>query len=351
MNKDKLLPLIVAVTVLFAAGYVVFAALRGDGTPAPVVASPASVNSASAQEGEPAPVQAGPLTLPARPYAVGMSYYPSPLGLQISGGPLVADAIETRPLSPNRCERLYFDGQRGVCVYRVVANVSASVKIDVLDDTLSVIKTLDTEGVIPSRARISPNGKLAATSSFVSGHSYTDENMSTETLLIDLEQQLIIANLESFAVTRDGQPFRAPDFNYWGVTFANDNNRFYVTLRTNNQQYLVEGNLAGRTGRVIAENVECPSLSPDNTRIGYKKRINPTTWRLHVLDLESGKQTALAETESIDDQVLWLDNAHILYGKLDLQNAPEFDTWLVNADGSGAPRLFANGLASTAVIR
>ena len=83
---------------------------------------------------------------------------------------------------------------------------------------------------------------------------------------------------------------------------------------------------------MLHENVECPSLSPDNTRIAYKKRISPGgNWRLYVLDLTMMHETPLT-AYSIDDQVEWLDNDLLLYG---------FDTkiWVVPADGSGAPRL------------
>ena len=48
-----------------------------------------------------------------------------------------------------------------------------------------------------------------------------------------------------------------------------------------------------KEARVLRENVECPSLSPDNTRIVFKKRMTDgpggVTWRLHVLDLATQK--------------------------------------------------------------
>ena len=42
----------------------------------------------------------------------------------------------------------------------------------------------------------------------------------------------MIANLEELAVFRDGARLEAPDFNFWGVTFAADSDRFYATLAT-----------------------------------------------------------------------------------------------------------------------
>jgi hypothetical protein len=85
-------------------------------------------------------------------------------------------------------------------------------------------------------------------------------------------------------------------------------------------------------------------LSPDETRIGYKKAVSwsPTTWRFHVLDLTTGKETALSETRSVDDQLAWLDNDHLLSGDGE-------DAWMVAADGSGEPRLWMAGADSPSV--
>jgi hypothetical protein len=65
---------------------------------------------------------------------------------------------------------------------------------------------------------------------------------------------------------------------------------------------------------------------------------------LHVLDLETMKETPLAEKFPVDDQVEWLDNDRVLYAR-----SP--DTWVVPADGSGAPRKFLSNALSPAVVR
>ena len=48
---------------------------------------------------------------------------------------------------------------------------------------------------------------------------------------------------------------------------------------------------------MIHENVECPSLSPDGTRIAYKKRdrLDPAPWQLTVLDLATMRETPLGD--------------------------------------------------------
>src|ERR1041385_3666969 len=156
-----------------------------------------------------------------------------------------------------------------------------------------------------------------------------------------------MGNLEEFTVSRDGHPFKAIDFNFWGVTFAADGNRFYATLSTGGQTYLVEGNIAAREMRVLRANVECPSLSPDGTRLVFKKRvggdIHGPVWRFHVLDLATKTETPLAEARSIDDQAEWLDDHRILY-----EIAP--DLWTVPADGKGEPSRYLRSALTPAVI-
>jgi hypothetical protein len=156
-------------------------------------------------------------------------------------------------------------------------------------------------------------------------------------------------------VWRDGEQFRGVDFNFWGVTFARDSNRFYATLGSGGRTYLLEGNLAAREARVLRENVECPSLSPDNTRIAFKKRtggiISPVTWRLSILDLRTLDDRPLAETRSVDDQAEWLDDHHILYALPDRASATAVTTtWVVPADGSGEPRPLLQNAYSPVVV-
>jgi hypothetical protein len=54
-------------------------------------------------------------------------------------------------------------------------------------------------------------------------------------------------SLESFSVTVNGHPDDDSDHNIWGVTIAADDNRFYATLSTDGERYLVEGDLTART--------------------------------------------------------------------------------------------------------
>ena len=265
-----------------------------------------------------------------------------------------AAAPEGRRATPLRCDRVDFAGERGVCL--TTDRFYATHSIMVFDGAFEPLHRLPLHGV-PSRVRVAPDGRLAAVTVFVSGHSYLDEGFSTETSVIDTHTgERRIANLEELDVRRDGAPFRAVDFNFWGVTFAADSDRFYATLATGGAMYLVEGRVSTRRADVVLEGVECPSLSPDQTRIVFKKRVPRGLgfgWRLHVLDLRSREAVPLAELRSVDDQAEWLDDATILYSMPD-RSAPTpmvTDVWRVPADGGGAPERFLKGASSPAVLR
>jgi hypothetical protein len=275
-----------------------------------------------------------------------------------------SDPQGPRMLSSLHCDRVDFEGGRGLCLRRAT-NFLGSTEATVFDDHLRSLRTVELSGY-PSRARVSPNGRYGATTTFVSGDSYaTMGQFSTRTDIIDLSSGRVLFNLEKLDVSKDGQPFRAADFNFWGVTFANDGHTFYATLGTGGATYLLKGDLATRQAVVLASGVECPSLSPDGTRIAFKAR-NPgsvVTWRVSVLDLATMQSHPLAETRDVDDQPAWLNNNTVMYGLVENSSgaAPGVlpalttggsiptDTWATPANGSGTPQLLVRGAWSTVV--
>jgi hypothetical protein len=242
------------------------------------------------------------------------------------------------------CEVAHVAGARGICLAanRGLFTTYAAKLFDA--KTFKILAELPLKGV-PSRCRMSSDGKLAALTVFISGHGYSSVNFTTQTLLIEVDNSRIIADLEEFSVSRDGQPFSNKDFNFWGVTFTPDTRHFYATLSTNRQHFLVKGDIANRSAAVIHDNVECPSLSPDASRVAYKKRSTVdgrVFWQLHILDLATGRETPLAEKRSVDDQLEWLDNGHVLYSLPETEHgsSASTDIWLAAIDGASAPRLF-----------
>jgi WD40-like Beta Propeller Repeat len=333
VSRPALLAVICAGVVLLGVGYVGYAAIRERPRAAP-----------AARAG-------GDAQLPA------LLGQPHLVFLQPSGGDPTQDEVAVAPLQQGttarvltglRCARAYFAAGHGICIGRSPTGAGL-----LFDDHFQPGRGFDQPG-LPSRARMSPDGRFAASTVFVTGHGYGTPGFSTQTLIRDVASGASV-DLERFTVTKDGQRLQSPDFNFWGVTFAADDNRFYATLGTGGRAYLVEGDRAARTARVLTDAVECPSLSPDGTRIAYKRPVPGTQrrWRLHVLDLRTMADTALAETRSVDDQVEWLDGSRIAYGLQEEGPPPTLDVnlWTVPADGSGSPAVFLAHAASPAVVR
>jgi hypothetical protein len=237
------------------------------------------------------------------------------------------------------CERVYYAAGRGICLGVAPSGVDYTAKI--FDAIFQTLHTIDLTG-LPSRARVSADGRYGAMTVFVAGDSYLGNStaFSTRTTILDMTDGKQIGQLEQYEVTKDGKPFDAVDFNFWGVTFAKDPNRFYATLATGDHHYLVEGDIATESMRVLRDGVECPSLSPDNRQIAYKSRIGTENrWRIHILDVKTLADHPVAENRSIDDQVEWLDDATLAY-------SDGTNVYTVPADGSGEPQLLVKDATS-----
>ncbi|MGW4057923.1 TolB family protein [Amycolatopsis sp. NPDC004747] len=260
----------------------------------------------------------------------------------------VADPGGPRTVSPLSCARVYAAGGTGLCL-RQDAGLT-TYQLAVLDAGLAVRREIPLVG-LPNRARVSASGRMLAWTVFVTGDSYNGGMFSTRAGILDTATGDLAGTLEDYAVTLDGKPYQAADLNFWGVTFTADDRHFYATMSTAGHRYLVTGDFAGHTIRTLRENVECPSLSPDGTRVAFKSAVDGDPahgWRLSVLDLATSKVTPLAETRSVDDQPAWLDDRTIGYG---LPRGPgHADVWSTPADASGTPRLLIPDAESPAAL-
>lgn len=332
MSRQLAFSSVCALLVLVAASYVGWSLIR------PGAAAPAQKVTTS---GDLAPVLRAPHLVFLQPSGADPSLS------TVAVAPL--DDLGARRLTDLRCARTYFAAGEGVCLGRTISGAAYTFNAE-----LRAGRSFGQVG-LPSRVRISRDGRLAATTVFVTGHGYGDISFSTQTLLTDLRSGAQV-DLERFAVIHDGRRVQSPDFNFWGATFASQPNQFYATLATGGKTYLIAADAAARTARTIRENVECPSLSPDGTRIVYKQLLpnTPTRqWRLHMLDLRTMRDVALPETRSVDDQVEWLDDGHVLYG-LNEEGPPatlDVNLWLLSVDGSAGPTKFLAHAASPAVVR
>lgn len=254
-------------------------------------------------------------------------------------------ASDSRRVGGPRCDRFHAAATTALCLQRR-PGLPARTYVLVLDRRLREVRRMSLPG-IPNRARVSASGQVLAWTTFATGDSYATSAFSTRTSILDLRTGYLIKNIEQIPLTLDGRRHHAPDVNYWGVSFARDDNRFYATVSTQGRTHLVEGDLRKWSARAIKENVECPSLSPDGTRIAYKKKVSTdpaAPWRLHVLDLATLREHPLAEARSVDDQASWTGPGTLSY-------AYGGAVWSVPADGTGTPRRTLAGASSPVVPR
>ncbi|MFE0516838.1 TolB family protein [Streptomyces sp. NPDC058964] len=261
-----------------------------------------------------------------------------------------SDPAGPRTASGVKCLRFYAASGTGVCLQAVHGPVSDTYRALILDAHLRTTARYDVPG-IPSRARVSPTGHFAAWTAFVGGDSYAGTDFSTRTAIADTRTGRLTPTLEAFRIVKDGHTYRAADVNFWGVTFAADDRTFYATLATQGRTYLVRGDLLSRTVTTLHANVECPSLSPDGTRVAYKKRVaglsRDAPWHLYVLDLRTLRETPLAEPRSVDDQAVWRDAHTIVYA---LPGDYGADLYQVPADGTGRARRISPAAVSPAYL-
>lgn len=279
-------------------------------------------------------------------YAVGRAHFepPTPTGSIDLGQPgqivfldasghvatvPTADPASRRTVSSLRCDRFHAAPTLGVCLQAGVPRMTALL----VGPHLAEVRRFTPPG-IPSRARVAPDGRRVAWTAFVTGHSYAGTGFSTVTSMVDLEHDKYYADLETLRT-----PVRGLDRNLWGVSFTPDG--LYVTAASGGRTHLVMATMAEWQGRVVRDGVECPSF--EFGRIAFKKQIAPGAWRLAVLDPVTLEETELPGTDGVDDQALWLDADHLLYGL-------GGDIWIVAADGSAPPRVLITGASSPSVL-
>ena len=295
----------------------------------------------------PKPILSAP---PSRPFLMFVSLAPDDTFKRVVLAPL--DAPDgARYVTPLNCERVYYSGSRGLCLAATPQRPGVATYVArVFDEHFTQLHAMTLTGP-PSRTRLSPDGRRAAFTVFDEGHSYADGVFSTRTTIIDTIGGTVIGDLESWKVTRDGKPFANRDVNFWGVTFAADSNTFFATLGTQGTAYLIEGDVDARTARVLMQGGECPSLSPDLTRIAFKKRRGGShgSWQLSLFERSTrAVRTLSGDTESVDDQVEWLDAGTLIYFR------PTSDgniIWRLPVAAGHPPRPFVREGFSPAVVR
>lgn len=261
--------------------------------------------------------------------------------------PAAASAGSTRVVGDLKCDRFAVAKGTGLCLAIQPGVLPPITDVVVLGPDLTVLHKKSLPGT-PSRARVSPDGNLVYWTLFVTGDSYAATGFSTRAGIYEIKADRLQKSIEELSVQIDGKRYFSSDINYWGITFAADGNRFYATMASKGKTYLIEADYRRFSGTALLENVECPSLSPDEKRIAFKQRNPDGTWRLAVVDLATRRIVRTASQGNVDDQPLWRDNSTLLYGLTGPDGGS--DIWSVPADGSGAPVLVVPDAASPAIL-
>jgi hypothetical protein len=253
----------------------------------------------------------------------------------------------TRVFTALSCTRVHYAGGAGVCLVEEPEGSQVVHAAYVFDGNLTRGNRLRLSG-IPTRVRVSPNGRRAAIT--VYGEEQLpdgQERLATDSILIDLPGGNVVARLREFVLDEPRKPASGVALDYSSVAFAHDADRFYATLSTTSNWYIVSGSVGAHRLAIVAEGLASEALSPDEAYLAVKQRVGDRGfWRAMVLDLGSKSAWPLSHTRSIDDQIEWLDRDRIAY-----HDATEQGTgiWTLAIDGQSPPRLLIADAYSPAV--
>lgn len=368
-DRHKLVVLAAAIVLLgiFGAGYLAWASQRAADDLATREARALEAIKAFSDSATPAPATTRapkPTSVPARLASVE-------LGVPEPGDILAVNRVPgddygrltivkpdgSRVLLDRRCDRVHVGGGVGVCAAPLGGALGGweTLLFDASTPGMPILS--DHSSPLPSRARVSADGSIVSTTSFVSGRSYEDIGGDTSTIVVFVE----VANNRLTGMTQYQSSaqlqFADSSAQYWGASFADPaGETFYATAHYGTGPVVVHGRVAEQTVSEPLLDGSCPSVSPDGTRLVYKAMRPGGGFDLTVYDIESGESRQLNETRSVDDQVEWLDDNTILYalhpeGESDELVDPSFDIWKLSLDEDAVPELIIPAASSPAVVR
>lgn len=262
----------------------------------------------------------------------------------------------TRTLLDRTCMRVHIATEHGVCLAEKGGVVASFTTTFFHADNLNAdVKSY--ASALPSRARISPDGKYSAITAFVTGSSYVDIGAETATIVTidEIDSNRLLRGATQFTIDSDEARFNNLNPQYWGMTFAADEDEIYITGFFGDMPEVMHGTLSTMTIEPTSWVGSCPSLSPDGKMLVFKEMTADNRFELVVVDRETNTKHKLGETRSVDDQVEWLDNDTILYALHpedgDTAVQPEFDIWMLDIAEGSEPELFLPNADSPAVAR
>jgi hypothetical protein len=249
------------------------------------------------------------------------------------------------------CMRLHYAGGRGLCLVQETAENPPTYAAFVFDESFTRGVRFALSGV-PTRVRVAPNGRRAAVTTYEEEERTEGERLATHSIIVDLESGRVLADLREFHV--DGGallPAASQEpLDFSSVAFEPDGDRFFATLTTSRERFLVAGSVDQRRLTIVRAGIASEGLSPDGRHLAIKRVIDERgSWQLGVLDLQSGNARDLRQSSSsVDDQVEWWDDRHVLYHDVDGDTT---SVWILPVDGVNGPRVAIKDAYSGAVQR
>jgi hypothetical protein len=259
-------------------------------------------------------------------------------------------APDARPhISQLKCSRLHYAAGRGLCATLEASGNNVRHVAYVFDAALTRGRRLVLDGA-PTRLRVAPNGRVGAITTYAEEERPEGERLATRTRLIDLVTGQAVADLREFRVENNTLPPIREPIDIASVAFERDGDRFFATLSTDAERYLVAGSIAERRLSVIRPGVASEALSPDGRRLAVKRLVpDRGFWQLAVIDLNTWALQDLNQGgRSVDDQVEWLDSEHVLYHDVDGESTA---LWMLPVDGINGPRVLVKDAYSGSVQR
>ena len=116
-----------------------------------------------------------------------------------------------RRLTPLSCARVQYAGGTGLCLVEETDGKAVRQVLYFFDAAFARGTRLVLNG-IPIRARVSPDGRLAAVTTYGEEESPEGERLASESMLIDVASGRVLGDLRSFSVSSAAdQPIVAPD--------------------------------------------------------------------------------------------------------------------------------------------
>lgn len=246
------------------------------------------------------------------------------------------------------CHRLHYAAGAGLCAVQERAGSAVVHAVYTFDAAMGRRRRIAIPG-IPTRLRVSPNGRRGAITSYAEEETAAGERLATTSRIVDMATGRVVADLRAFRVDNETSATVAGPVDVASVAFERDGDRFFATVESGGERFLSSGSVGERRLTLLKTGVANEALSPDGRRLILKRLVEPRgIWRLAVMDLGTWEERDLAHPRSVDDQVEWLDADHVIFHDADGDTT---SIWMLAVDGTEEARVLTRDAFSAVVQR